>query len=119
MKMNNSNQELSIKCGKTTNSFEELKLLCKKEADKLLKTIDVSSQSTISVAFWCRRMTHGINLLNRTTIIHRRQRMHLARTIHLRIRPHMRLRSRMWPDSRSSWHLPRGFQESERSRALT
>lgn len=52
MKMNNSNQELSIKCGKTTNSFEELKLLCKKEADKLLKTIDVSSQSTISVAFW-------------------------------------------------------------------
>lgn len=51
MKMNNSNQELSIKCGKTTNSFEELKLLCKKEADKLLKTIDVSSQSTISVAF--------------------------------------------------------------------
>lgn len=30
MKMNNSNQELSIKCGKTTNSFEELKLLCKK-----------------------------------------------------------------------------------------
>ena len=43
MKMNNSNQELSIKCGKTTNSFEELKLLCKKEADKLLKTIDVSS----------------------------------------------------------------------------
>lgn len=22
-------------------------------------------------------------------------------------------------DSRSSWHLPRGFQESERSRALT
>lgn len=27
-------------------------MLCKKEADKLLKTIDVSSQSTISVAFW-------------------------------------------------------------------
>ena len=47
MKMNNSNQELSIKCGKTTNSFEELKLLCKKEADKLLKTFLNLSASAI------------------------------------------------------------------------
>ena len=39
MKINNSNQELSIKCGKTTNSFEKLKLLCEKEADKLLKIL--------------------------------------------------------------------------------
>lgn len=50
--MNNSNQELSIKYGKTTNSFEELQTLCEKEADKLLKTMDFSLQSTISIAFW-------------------------------------------------------------------
>uniref|UniRef100_A0AB33JFG1 Uncharacterized protein n=1 Tax=Prevotella sp. GTC17260 TaxID=3236796 RepID=A0AB33JFG1_9BACT len=52
MKINNSNQGLSIKCGKTTNSFEELKTLCEKEADKLLKTMDFSIQSTISATFW-------------------------------------------------------------------
>ena len=51
MKMNNSNQELSIKCGKTTNSFEELKLLCKKEADKLLKTIDVFTTDYYSIFY--------------------------------------------------------------------
>lgn len=52
MKLNDSTQNLSIKCGKTTDSFEELKALCEREADKLLRTIDFSSQSTISVAFW-------------------------------------------------------------------
>lgn len=52
MNMNNLNQGFSVKCGKTTDSFDELKMLCEKEADKLLKTIDFSSQSMISVAFW-------------------------------------------------------------------
>ncbi len=50
--MNNSNQVLSIKCGKTTNSFEDLRTLCEKEAGELLKTMDFPFQSTISVAFW-------------------------------------------------------------------
>lgn len=50
--MNNLNRSLSVKCGKTTDSFENLRTLCEKEAGKLLKTIDFSFQSTISVAFW-------------------------------------------------------------------
>lgn len=52
MRINNSNQKLSIKCGKTTDGFEELKMLCEKEADKMLETIDVSYQSIVCVAFW-------------------------------------------------------------------
>ncbi len=52
MKTNKQDQELSIECGKTTDNFEKLKMLCKKEADKLLTTINIPSQSTISVAFW-------------------------------------------------------------------
>lgn len=52
MNMNNLNQGFSVKCGKTTDSFDELKMLCEKEADKLLETIDFSSQSMTSVAFW-------------------------------------------------------------------
>lgn len=51
MNMNNLNQGFSVKCGKTTDSFDELKMLCEKEADKLLETIDFSSQSMTSVAF--------------------------------------------------------------------
>lgn len=49
--MKSNNQRFSVKCGKTTDDFEYLKMLCKKEAEKLSTTI-AFSQSTISVPFW-------------------------------------------------------------------
>ncbi len=39
MKIYNSNQGLSVKCGKMTNSFEELKTLCETEADDIHQVI--------------------------------------------------------------------------------
>lgn len=43
---------LSVECGNTTDDFEYLRKVCKKEAEKLLASMDFSSESTISVAFW-------------------------------------------------------------------
>lgn len=44
--------EISIHCGKTRDSLEKLKMLCKEEAEKLLTTIDVSNGAIINVPFW-------------------------------------------------------------------
>lgn len=52
MKKENNHKNISIKCGKTTTSFEELKIVCKEEAEKLSKTIEVSENEIISVPFW-------------------------------------------------------------------
>lgn len=52
MKMNNSNQELSIKCGKTTDSIEVLKALCGKEAGRLCETLHVAQGEAVEVPFW-------------------------------------------------------------------
>jgi len=43
---------ISIECGKTTDSFDKLKILCKEEAKKLSKTIEISNFEIISVPFW-------------------------------------------------------------------
>ena len=51
MKNESHRTDISIKCGKTTDSFEKLQMLCKEEAEKLLETIEISNQ-TISVSFW-------------------------------------------------------------------
>lgn len=51
MEQKNYNVEMSVKCGETTDGFEKLKRLCEKEAEKLLKTMDVSSQD-VHVSFW-------------------------------------------------------------------
>lgn len=50
--MNQQNQKYSIQCGKTTDNFEELETLCKKEAEKLSETMEIPSQSAITVTFW-------------------------------------------------------------------
>lgn len=52
MKKENNYPNISIECGKTTNSFEELQMLCKEEAEKISKSIDISNQEAISVPFW-------------------------------------------------------------------
>jgi hypothetical protein len=51
MKKENNNQT-SISIGKTTNSFEELQILCRKEAEKLSKSIEITNQEIISIPFW-------------------------------------------------------------------
>ena len=45
-------QELAIHCGKTTDSFEKLKLICEEQADELKTKITFSTQSEIVVPFW-------------------------------------------------------------------
>jgi len=52
MKKESNYPNISIECGKTTNSFEELQILCQKEAEKLSKSIEISNQEVISVPFW-------------------------------------------------------------------
>lgn len=52
MKKESKHNNISIKCGKTTTSFEELKIECKEEAEKLSKTIEISENEIISVPFW-------------------------------------------------------------------
>lgn len=44
--------ELSIKCGKTTDSFENLKQLCKTKAKELSTTIQIDNESKVTVPFW-------------------------------------------------------------------
>jgi len=52
MKKENPHTEISIECGKTTDSFEKLEMLCKEEAKKLSETIEISNSEGISVTFW-------------------------------------------------------------------
>ena len=52
MKNERNKLNISIECGKTTNSFEELQKLCLLEAEKLSKSIVISNQEEISVPFW-------------------------------------------------------------------
>jgi len=45
-------QELAIHCGKTTDSFEKLKVICEEHANELKNKIEISTESEISVPFW-------------------------------------------------------------------
>ena len=47
-KMKQPNPEISIHCGKNSDDFEHLKILCHKEIDKLPKDIDIST----TIVFW-------------------------------------------------------------------
>lgn len=48
-----SNQkEITIHCGKRTNSFEELKSLCEKHSNELKHQLDIPAQSKVTVVFW-------------------------------------------------------------------
>lgn len=45
-------KELSVHCGKLTDSFEKLQELCEKEAAKLAAKLDIASGTDVEVAFW-------------------------------------------------------------------
>lgn len=52
MNKENNSSNISIECGKTTNSFEELQKLCQVEAEKLSKNIGTFNQAVVKVPFW-------------------------------------------------------------------
>lgn len=52
MKKENPQNEIVVRCGKTTDSMEKLEKICKEEAERLAKTIDLSKGNAISVPFW-------------------------------------------------------------------
>ena len=45
-------EELSIKCGKVSDNFEDLKSICKKRSEDLKSQLNIPSQSTVTVTFW-------------------------------------------------------------------
>lgn len=51
-KKHNPIEGLQVTCGKTTDSFDDLKKLCNKEAEELLKTMEFHGQDAVSVSFW-------------------------------------------------------------------
>ncbi|WP_195531862.1 hypothetical protein [Bacteroides finegoldii] len=52
MKTSNHQSKLSIHCGSNTDSVETLEKICKEEAEKLAKTIELAEGDAISVPFW-------------------------------------------------------------------
>jgi len=52
MEKESNRTNISISCGKTTDSFEKLQKLCREEAEKLSTTITISNLEKISVPFW-------------------------------------------------------------------
>jgi len=52
MKEERNIERNSIKCGNVTDGFDKLQDICKKEAEKLLATIDVPDNKVVSVPFW-------------------------------------------------------------------
>lgn len=51
MKTSNPQNEIVVRCGKTTDSMEKLTNLCEQEAEKLVKTLDLAEGDAISVIF--------------------------------------------------------------------
>ena len=45
-------EELSIKCGKVTDSFEGLKSICLEKSEELKTKVELSNQSATTVTFW-------------------------------------------------------------------
>lgn len=52
MKTSKRQNEIAVNCGKTTDSIEKLEKICKEEAEKLIKTLDLRKGNAISVPFW-------------------------------------------------------------------
>lgn len=52
MKKENHQNEIVVRCGKTTDSMEILEKTCKEEAEKLVKTLNLAEGDAISVPFW-------------------------------------------------------------------
>lgn len=51
MKTSNPQNEIVVRCGKTTDSMEKLTNLCEQEAEKIVKTLDIAEGDAISVIF--------------------------------------------------------------------
>lgn len=45
-------EKTSVKCGKKYDDIETLKVLCKKEAEQLLKAMEIPNGAKISIPFW-------------------------------------------------------------------
>lgn len=52
MKTSNYQNEIVVRCGKNTDSMERLEEICKEEAEKLSKTLELAKGDAISVPFW-------------------------------------------------------------------
>lgn len=52
MKTSKCQNEIAVNCGKTTDSIEKLEKICKEEAEKLVKTLEIREGNAISVPFW-------------------------------------------------------------------
>lgn len=48
----NSNQDLTVQCGKPDDDFDVLKVICENEAQKLCKKLTIIPGSSIIVPFW-------------------------------------------------------------------
>ena len=48
----NLEKEMTVHCGKVTDSMEMLESLCREEAEKLLATLDVPEGRQVEVPFW-------------------------------------------------------------------
>lgn len=45
-------QEISVHCGRTTDSFESLEQICKERSDELKNRLDFSTHQSITITFW-------------------------------------------------------------------
>lgn len=61
-------KELSVKCGKTSDSFDNLMSICKKKSDELKCQLNVSTLSTVTVTFWTEDFPEliGVGILRKT-----------------------------------------------------
>lgn len=62
MKTSNPQNEIVVRCGKTTDSMEKLTNLCEQEAEKLVKTLDIAEGDAISVIFLQYQVPDSLNL---------------------------------------------------------
>ncbi len=63
MEKNNQKSNLAIRSGKETDSFDKLKELCEKEAEKLVKTIEVSDGAVVRVPCWTKDVPELIGVV--------------------------------------------------------
>lgn len=52
MKREKRVHEISVKCGKTTDSLEMLQSICEKKAKDLQKTLNIPADESLAVVFW-------------------------------------------------------------------
>lgn len=50
--MKKFNEPITVRCGKERDGFEKLQALCEKEAEKMVKSINISTGEEVEVVFW-------------------------------------------------------------------